>query len=175
MVKLRPIDPSRDAEPLHAVLGDEEACRYLPDPPGASVADTREKLARWAGMAPKTDWAITEDDGDTAIGRITIYEKDGGVWEVGIMTCPEAQGRGIGGEALRLAMDEVDRLYRPRRIEADIDPDNTPSLRLFERHGFTSEGVLRKRWETHIGQRDTVMLAIIDTDPRPWRDDSAGR
>lgn len=175
MVRLRPIDPDRDAEALHAVFGDDEACRYLPDPPFATVEETRSKLAQWAGMASATDWAITEDDDDTAIGRITIFEKDGGVWEVGIMTCPKLQGRGIAGEALRQAMDIVDRAYRPRRIEADVDPDNIPSLRVFERHGFTTEGVLRKRWKTHIGERDTVLLAIIDTDPRPWRDDSASR
>lgn len=59
------------------------------------MAGTQAKLARWSSMAPKTDWAITEGACDDAVGRVTIYEKSGGVWEVGIVTCPTARGRGV--------------------------------------------------------------------------------
>ncbi|MEM7711306.1 MAG: GNAT family protein [Pseudomonadota bacterium] len=169
MITLRPINPAEDAEALHAIFGSEVACRYLPDAAFKTLAETEAKLSEWLSLAPDTDWAITADDDEKAIGRVTIFEKDGGVWEVGIMTCPSVQGRGIAGAALREAVDRLDRSHRPRRIEADIDPDNTPSLKLFERHGFRTEGILRKRWKTHIGERDTVLLSLIDTDPRPWR------
>lgn len=170
MIRLRPIEPSRDAEALHAVLGNDAACRYLPQPAFATVAETETKLARWAEQAGETDWAILLGDDDTAVGRVTIFHKDdSGVWEAGIIIVPGMQGRGIAGAAMRKAIDHVDRHARPRRIEADIDPENIPSRRLFERLGFVLEGTLRKRWETHIGVRDTVLFALVDTDTRPWR------
>lgn len=170
MIRLRPIDPVRDAPALHAIFGDEASCRFLPDPATATVEETQAKLSKWSAAARETDWAITKGGGDgTAIGRVTIWKKEGGVWELGIMTVPSLQTRGIASAALRTAIDIVDGTHAPRRIEADIDPDNTPSIRLHQRLGFQFEGTLRKRWSTHLGERDTALYALIDTDPRPWR------
>ncbi|MCQ8183801.1 GNAT family N-acetyltransferase [Parvularcula maris] len=169
MVRLRPTDPGRDAAALFAVFGDDSACRYLPDPAVKSEAELEAKLAAWVKEAPDTDWVVTEGEDGAALGRVTIYPDELGIWQIGVMTCPAAQGRGFAGEALRQAVDHVDRVHAPRRMEADIDPDNLPSRRLFERHGFTLEGVLRKRWHTHIGVRDTALYALVEGDERPWR------
>lgn len=57
----------------------------------------------------------------------------------------------------------------PWRIFADVDPDNLASIRTFEQLGFRHEGVLRGNWETHIGVRDSVILGLLRSDPRPWR------
>lgn len=85
------------------------------------------------------------------------------------MICPAFQGRGIAYEACCQAIDFIDDYAKPRRIAADIDPDNIGSIRLFERLGFSYEGTLRKAWNTHIGVRDTYLLSLIDTDARPWK------
>ena len=53
-----------------------------------------------------------------------------------------------------------------RRVFADIDPDNAPSIRLVERLGFTIEGRLRAEWETHIGVRDTLIYGLLRDE---WR------
>jgi hypothetical protein len=29
--------------------------------------------------------------------------------------------------------------------------------------------VARANWKTHIGVRDSLILSLIDIDPRPWR------
>jgi RimJ/RimL family protein N-acetyltransferase len=169
MVILRPLEPALDAFPLHAVYGDEASSRYLLDPPTASVAETERRLSRWCNDAQGTDWAILTEEGGEAKGRVTVFKKDGGEWEAAIVICPAARGKGIASRALAQAIDLVDAKAGPRRIMADIDPDNRPSIKLFERLGFQHEGRLRKAFETHIGVRDAVYMSLVDTDPRPWR------
>ena len=170
MIKLRATDPKRDAPELHKVMGDEASCRYLSHPPFQTIADTRAQLEAWVELAPNHDRAIVSDQSDTPLGRVTIYEKEAGLWEIGIIICPAARGRHVAYDACRLAIDSVDKTDQPRRIMADIDPDNPASLRLFEKLGFHHEGILRANWETHIGVRDSVMMSLIASDPRPWRD-----
>lgn len=169
MIKLRRTDPKRDAIRLHEVMGDEASCRYLSHPPFETVAGTQAQLEAWVGLAPDHDWAITSSGDDAAIGRVTIYEKENGLFEIGIIICPDARGKGVALNACQKAIDAVDKSDQPRRIMADIDPENLASLRLFERLGFHREGVLRANWQTHIGVRDSVIMSLVAADLRPWR------
>jgi RimJ/RimL family protein N-acetyltransferase len=107
-------------------------------------------------------WAITENGGD-ALGRIGLFVEREGVGEVGIIMRPDAAGRGLASKALNLVVAYGFETLDLHRIAADIDPDNVASLNLFLRNGFEREGLLRGNWKTHIGIRDTVMLARLIT------------
>ena len=168
-ITLEPTDPARDAPYLHAIMGDEASCRYLSHPPLASVEETQAKLAEWSGLAPNNDWAIMIDGDSRTAGRVTIFEREDGNWEAGIIVCPWARGKGVAYAALMKAIDTVDAAGSPRRIIADIDPDNAASIALFTRLGFAREGIFRANWETHIGIRDSVIMSLIATDKRIWR------
>jgi RimJ/RimL family protein N-acetyltransferase len=50
------------------------------------------------------------------------------------------------------------------RIEADVDPRNTPSLRTLERLGFVREGYLRQRWAVGGERQDSVLLGLLASD-----------
>lgn len=169
MISLRATDPERDAVALHAVMGNEELCRFLSHPPKTTVSDTAAQLFEWVAKAPHHDWVIEPEGGGEAWGRVTIYEQNDDVWEAGIIICPLQQRRGIATRAMRLAIDRVDKSDAPRRIIADIDPDNVPSIKLFESLGFHYEGVMRQAWKTHMGIRDSVIMSLVATDPRLWR------
>ena len=166
---LRPLDIDRDAEALHGVYSDENTCTYLLDPATANLDETRALLRKYDDGPTGTSWVFSQTDGGPALGRVKMVPKDPSVFEAVIMVRPDAQGRGLGPKAVAAACDIVFEDHAARRIFADIDPDNTPSLKLFARLGFQREGVLRAMWETHIGVRDTVMMSLIASDPRPWR------
>jgi RimJ/RimL family protein N-acetyltransferase len=168
-VVLRPLDPDRDAEALHAIFGDEESCRYMTEPAYQSVAETREKLKKWTAGVEDTSWAVCESVDGPALGRISLFTGGRDVWEAACMIAPAARGKNLAARALEQAIDYVFDVKRARRIFADVDPDNIPSIRVFEKLGFRHEGVLKANWVTHIGVRDSVILALVDTDPRPWR------
>lgn len=166
---LRLLDPDRDGPALHAVFGDEESCRYLPDPAFESVAETIAALKKWTKGFEDTSWAIVDSHDGEALGRVSLFTQGRDVWEAAYMIVPPARGRNLSARALQPAIDFVFEAKGARRIFADIDPDNAPSLRVFEKLGFQREGLLRGEWETHIGVRDTVILGLLRTDSRPWR------
>ena len=166
---LRPLDPVGDGPALHAVLGDEESCRYLARPAFASVEETTDQLARWTTGCEETSWAVIDRPDGPALGRISLYTSGRDVWEAACMIVPAARGRNLAARALSEAIDFVFDRKGARRIFADCDPDNIASIRTFEGLGFQHEGLLRGTWETHIGVRDSVILGLLKDDPRPWR------
>ena len=166
---LRLLDPERDGAALHAVFGDEASCAYLAGPATKSVSETVSLLKKWNVGTEETTWAIVEREDGEALGRATLIPRGRNIWEVGVMLCPAARGRGLATEALTRMIDDVFEYRAARRVFADIDADNEPSLRLFERLGFQREGRLRGNWMTHIGERDSVIFGLLHYDPRPWR------
>ncbi len=164
---LRLLDPDRDGPALHAVFGDEESCTFLADPAAPSVTETVRLLNDWG--VNDTTWVIVEDPEGAALGRATLIPRARNIWEIGIMMCPAARARGLAAKALRGIIDEGFDQRGARRIFADIDEDNAASIRLFERLGFAREGLLRANWRTHIGVRHSVIMGLVDTDPRPWK------
>ena len=105
-------------------------------------------------------WALTEDGGE-ALGRIALYVLREGVGEFGIILRRNAQGRGIASKAVDLVSQYGFQKLGLHRLMADIDPENGASLTLFIRNGFHREGVLKDNWKTHLGMRDSVIMAKL--------------
>lgn len=168
-LSLRPLDPARDGAALHRMFGDEESCRYMIEPAFPSVAATIEKLTQWTKGHEDVSWAVAETADGPALGRVALFTHGrNDVWEAACMIVPSARGRNLAARALGPAIDYVFEAKDARRVFADIDPDNLPSIRTFERLGFRHEGLLRGNWETHIGVRDSVIMGLLKADPRPW-------
>jgi len=166
---LRKLDPGRDGEALHAIFGDAASCTYMTGPAMETVEETVSLLKKWTEGTEDTSWAIVARPDGEALGRVTLIPRAEQVFEIGIMLCPAARGSGLATKALEETLDHAFDTLNARRVYADIDPDNEPSIKLFERLGFVHEGVLRATWKTHIGVRDTVLMSLIASDPKPWR------
>ncbi len=156
---VRPLDLG-DADALFAAHGDERTHHYWSGPAHRDVEETRAYIADTLAMTGAHVWAITEDGGE-ALGRIALFVQREGVGEIGIIMSPDAQGRGLASKGLQLVLDYGFGALELHRIAADIDPDNSASISLFLRAGFQREGVLRGNWKTHLGIRDTVMMAKL--------------
>lgn len=158
-VVLRPLDVA-DAEALYAAHSDEETHHYWSSPAHKSVAETRAYIADTLAMHGAHAWAITENGGE-ALGRIGLFSVREGVGEIGIIMRREATGRGLASKALSMVVAHGFGPLNLHRIAADIDPDNTSSISLFLRAGFQREGLLRGNWKTHLGIRDSIIMAKI--------------
>lgn len=158
-VILRPLELS-DAEALFAAHGDARTHHYWSGPAHTDVEQTRAYIADTLAMSGAHVWAITEDGGE-ALGRIALFVQREGVGEIGIIMAPDAQGRGLASRGLNLVLEYGFGPLNLHRIAADIDPDNNASISLFLRAGFQREGVLRGNWKTHLGVRDTLMMAKL--------------
>ncbi len=67
------------------------------------------------------------------VGRIGARKKE--EWQVWYWVVPEAQGNGVGKEALRLFMEK-----HTLPLVARVSPWNTASLQMLLRAGFTEDG-----------------------------------
>jgi RimJ/RimL family protein N-acetyltransferase len=83
-----------------------------------------------------------------------------GVCELGIELVPDARGRGIGTEAVRLLGRHLLVNGYPR-VQASTDVDNVAMRRALERAGFAFEGVLRAFMPTADGRADYALYALI--------------
>ncbi len=75
--------------------------------------------------------------------------------------------RGIAIRAVGLLIRYAFHELRLVRLEAYVEPDNLPSLRLASRAGLRREGMLRQRETIGDQRRDLVMLARLVDDPEP--------
>ena len=156
---LRPLDLA-DADALYAAHCDEETHHYWSSPAHKSVEQTRDYIADTLALPGAHVWAITENGGE-ALGRIGLFSERDGVGEIGIIIRREATGRGLASKALSLVVEHGFGPLGLHRIAADIDPDNLSSISLFLRAGFQREGLLRGNWKTHLGIRDSVIMAKL--------------
>lgn len=149
-----------DAEALFSAHNNDATHKYWSGPAHTSVEQTADYIQDTINIPNAHAWAITETGGE-ALGRIALFLLREGVGEIGVIMRPEATGRGFASKALSLVVAHAFDTLGLHRIVADVDPDNAASLNLFLRNGFEREGLLRANWKTHIGIRDTVLLAKL--------------
>ena len=158
-----------DATALFGPMSDSEIMKWWSRRPFASVEEVRANFDEARKSRDWRNWAITWKGGENgAIGFVAAGEKREGVAEIGYLLSREAQGQGIAYEAIS---GLIDRLFEEghRRLFADTDPDNSRSIALLGRLGFTLEGRLRNEWHTHIGVRDSLIFGLLPGEWKPVR------
>ena len=155
-----------DAEALHPMYSDVEANYYGSHPATVTLDDTRARVEKAVADTGWRGWAITLKGDDTAIGTVACYEKrQGKVTEIGYILSRAYWRNGYVTEAVA-AMIDLLFAEGQRRVFADTDPDNAPSVAVLRRLGFTLEATLRAEWETHIGVRDSLIWGLLEDE---WR------
>ena len=122
---------------------------------------------------------VAEDAGGAPLGFVTIELESGYLDQLAV--APAAQGRGIGRRLLAEA-----RRLSPRRLALQVNQDNRPAVRFYEREGFRRIGsgsnprsglpVWHMEWqplgadggkvasERRVGARSTQERATMDED-----------
>lgn len=160
---------SSDADALFSTMADPDAMRWWSRAPFEHVEELREYFAN-DDQSNWRSWAIVRAGEELAIGFVAAGQKREGVSEIGYLLAREAQGHGYAREAVTMLIDQLF-VEGQRRIFADTDPDNQPSIALLTRLGFTLEGRLRAEWQTHIGVRDSLIYGLLAEE---WSSRTAG-
>jgi len=74
------------------------------------------------------------------VGMVRFDRLASSTWEVNINLAPGHRGKGWSHALLAAALESVMAAHRPAEIVAEIKPENVPSRRLFEAHGFRRIG-----------------------------------
>lgn len=152
-----------DLDPLHAILSDARAMAYWSSPPHEHIDQTRDWLASMIAIQPaEGEDFIVELDG-RVIGKAGLWRFP----EIGFIFHPDHWGRGHAREALTAVLERAFMDHDLARIEADVDPRNSESLKLLDHLGFRETG--RKDHTWFVGGRwcDSIYLALNAAD---WRE-----
>lgn len=150
-----------DAPALHAMLSDPETMRYWSTPPHATLAESEAWVADGIAAMERGDGIdFVALEGDRVIGRVAFWMGN----EIGFLFSRAVWGKGYAQEAMNAVLRHGFDRMGFKRVRADVDPDNTRSLKLLERMGFKRTGFAKNTFK--IGDRwvDSVYLELAATD-----------
>jgi RimJ/RimL family protein N-acetyltransferase len=164
-LRLRPYRDD-DLDALYALQSDPGVMRYWSYPAWTEHRQAEERLALIYRQMREEDvyiWVIADRDSDRMIGNSALFalNREQKHAEIGYSLMPAYQGRGLAQEAVRGVLAFAFDVLGLERIEADIDPRNTPSCRLVERLGFQREGFLRERWRVNGEICDAAFYGLL--------------
>lgn len=100
--------------------------------------------------------------GQVTVGNIVRGSLNGGY--VGYWVDQAVAGRGVAPTAVALVVDHCFRLGGLHRVEANIRPENTASLRVVAKLGFVQEGLRRAYLNIDGAYRDHLCYVLLAED-----------
>ena len=170
-VRLRELTDD-DVDALFSIFSNSQVMRYWSTAPYtdrdqavALLAEIRENFTRRVYLK----WGVALKEDDSIIGTATLFNLhlDNQRAEVGYALSREQWGKGLMNEALRRLLQYAFDELKLRRLEADVDPRNTGSIKTLERLGFQREGYLRERWHVCGEIQDALFYGLLR---REWKD-----
>jgi RimJ/RimL family protein N-acetyltransferase len=176
-VRLRPLDASRDAEPLyaesHPPVADPRLWDYLFDGPYPDVAAFRDDLAADERSEDPLFYTLVRlpDERPVGVASYLRITPEHGVIEIGNIWFGASLSRSTAAtEAIYLLAAHAFDDLGYRRLEWKCNAFNQPSRRAAERFGFRYEGVFRQHMVVKGRNRDTAWYAITDDEWPAIRD-----
>ena len=165
-----------DIDSLYEIFSDPQVMRYWATPPYTTreaAVQLQREIADGNESNTMFKWGVALRDSDRLIGTTTLFNlnTDNGRAEVGYALGRAHWGKGYMNEALNGLLAQAFDVMNLRRLEADVDPRNTASIRTLERLGFQKEGYLRERWHVAGEIQDALFYGLLrrewlKSDPR---------
>lgn len=114
------------------------------------------------------NWAIVEKSSKQFIGYFGFWRmmKDHCRAEAGYALSPEYWGKGYMNEAMSKLIDFGFKKLKLHSIEANVNPQNTNSIKLLEKSGFKKEAHFRENYLFNGKFIDSVIYSLLERDPR---------
>lgn len=162
---LRKLSVADAPEILHQ-RSDPALIKYLDRAPCASL-DEATAFIRMVNDNIDTNtsinWGITLKNEDRIIGTIAVWRIDKAHHrgELGYVLISEHQGKGIMSEAITAVVNYAFSDIKLHSLEANINPENTPSKLLLERHGFIREAYFRENYYNNGHFSDSAIYSLL--------------
>lgn len=162
---IRPVRES-DLADLLAINSIEEVTRFLGHAPWKAMADADawfQRMAAQQAAGSALEFVIEAKQTGIVLGRCGLfaYEEANAQARVGYILGRPHWRQGFMREALTALIDCAFHELGVRRLEAEVEAQNTASAKLLLGLGFTREGVLRERWITNGKTMDAEVYGLL--------------
>lgn len=165
-LRLRTLTAADAAAVVEATSGETEPSFWGPRPAGPySLTDAQTALREW-DPASGGQVSFGVFDGGRLVGALGLMPDAPRSAELAYWVRPESRRRGIALRGIRAVTRWAHEDADQSRVWLEIDPGNTPSLRLAERAGFAFEKRLAnhcRSWVSDDPERDTRHDCLIWT------------
>jgi len=140
-----------DAPEMLFLRSDPGVLQYIDREPAKSI----EEVVAFIDMVTKNcdnneaiNWAISLKDDPGLLGNVCFWnvQKEHYRAELGYVLHPNWQGKGIMTEAMQAVLHYGFNVMKLHSVEANVNPGNTPSVRVLERYNFVREGYFRENY-----------------------------
>ena len=163
-----------DLPGLMAVNGDDTVTQFLPYATWRSIDDATAWYQRITGIQATGNAVqfVILSRAERAVGGAgQVFNMKTGRAPAG-EGCVQGQaewGRGLAREAVGALVGTAFGAMGVRRLEAEVNPLNQPSVRLLQSLGFTREGLLRQRWVGKGKTYDVELHGLLSAEWQPAR------
>ena len=161
-----------DIDGLYEIFSDPQVMRYWSSPPidnREAAVELQRDIAASNEKNTMLKWGLALRESNAVIGTATLFHLnlDNGRAEIGYAMGRAYWGKGYMNEALQALVSHAFEVMNLRRLEADVDPRNTASIRTLERLGFQREGFLRERWNVDGEIQDALFYGLLRHEWKP--------
>ncbi len=164
-VKARLLE-SGDAEELHAIFSDPETMQYWSTPPYSDYDRINQQILsskKCFDEGLSLDLGLIFKETEKLVGKVALYNinENSRRGEIGYILARPYWRQGLMTEVFLPFVEYCFTCLNLRRLEADIDPQNTASAALLTRTGFEKEGYLKERWLIGDKTADSEIYGLL--------------
>ncbi len=160
-ITIRHAEPS-DAEALHRLFGARSVMADTLQLPFPKLSLWRERLQNPPeGLYQLVACVEGEVVGELTLNTTPARPRMGHIGSIGIAVRDDWQGKGVGTELMRAAIDLAENWLNLTRIELEVFTDNKPGIALYEKFGFEREGTHRRYAFRSGGYVDAYSMARL--------------
>jgi ribosomal-protein-alanine N-acetyltransferase len=155
-----------DAEDIYKMRTDKEVMKYVDRPLPKAISETEQWIQMINDEWIKNNlilWVINLKGSEHLIGTIGYWEmdKEHHRSEIGYTLTTAYQGKGIMNEALQVVINYGFKSIKLHSIEANVNPDNQPSIKLLEKNGFVREGYYKENYYYNGKFLDSAIYSLL--------------
>jgi [ribosomal protein S5]-alanine N-acetyltransferase len=156
-----------DVNEIFFLRSDYEVRKYINKAPAKSMEEALDFIQRLNELERLNEgitWAITLKGNDKLVGTICFWniQKEHHRAEIGYVMHPEYHGKGIMHEALNAILKYGFHSVMFHSVEAKVNPENRPSIKLLERNSFVREAYYKEDYYYDGKYLDTAVYSLLN-------------
>ncbi|WP_411842221.1 GNAT family N-acetyltransferase [Salinicoccus sp. HZC-1] len=162
-MKLRPLEET-DLEFIHGLANDYSIMSYWFEEPYNSLAKLKEAYQNNNSNESARRFIIENESDLVGIVDLDFIDFKHRNCEIMIIIKPEFSGNGFAKFAFKEATKYAFEVLNMHKVYLYVDTENEKAVKIYEKQGFKTEGVLREHFYAKGKYRDAAFMSILKSE-----------